>query len=130
VKATIAGRLEAIICDNGFSINYNKVRLQTRNERQEVTGLTVNNRPNVDRAYKRRVRAMLHAWERHGLTNAEAEYHSRYRDKYRSPFKPPPQFIHVLRGKIEFIGMVRGKADHTYTMFLTKYYALLAASTI
>lgn len=128
--ARVGGRLEAIISSNGFSVNHDKVRLQTRRERQEVTGLIVNTRPNVERAYKRRVRAMLHAWEKHGLVNAEVEFLSKYNHKYRSAFKPPPQFVHVLRGKIEFIGMVRGKADPTYTAFLTKFNALVVASAV
>lgn len=67
------------------------------------------------------IRAMLHAWEKHGLANAEFTYLTEFRRKYRSPFKPLPQFEHVVRGKIEFIGMVRGKDDPTYSKYLNQF---------
>lgn len=127
--AEVGGRLEALINDNGFSVNYKKVRLQKWTERQEVTGLIVNSRrPNVDRAYKRQIRAMLHAWEKHGLANAETIHLSRFRHKYRSPFKPLPQFEHVVRGKIAFLGMVRGPADPTYRRYLDQFNLLTSLS--
>lgn len=122
----IGGRLRALIERNRFSINEKKVRLQKARERQEVTGLIVNTRPNVDRVYRRQVRAMLHAWEKHGLANAESTYLTRFRTKYSSPFKPLPKFEHVVRGKIEFIGMVRGKGDRAYRKYLDQYNILNA----
>jgi RNA-directed DNA polymerase len=106
-----------IIKGNGFEINLSKVRLQTRNGRQEVTGLTVNEFPNVRRKYVRQIRAMLHAWEKFGLENAEAEFLLRYDKKRRSPWKKSPSFALVVKGKIEFLGMVRGKDDPIYLRF-------------
>lgn len=129
VGVKVGGRLESLIKNNGFSINEKKVRLQDRTQRQEVTGLIVNRRPNVSRAYRRQIRAMLHAWEKYGLENAEHDYLSTYRQKYRSPFKPLPQYEHVLRGKIEFLGMVRGKGDPTYLRYLAQFNVLNAKST-
>jgi RNA-directed DNA polymerase len=128
VGVRVGGRLQALINDNGFLINYKKVRLQKSTQRQEVTGLIVNSRPNVDRPFRRQIRAMLHAWEKYGLPNAEAMYLSTFRHKYRSPFKPLPQFEHVVRGKIEFLGMVRGKADPTYRKYLAQFILLHASS--
>jgi S1-C subfamily serine protease len=52
---------------------------------------------------------MLHAWEKHGLQAAESEYLSKYDKKHRAGFRGRPSFKHVLKGKIEFVGMVRGK---------------------
>ena len=129
VGVKVGGRLETLIENNGFHINYKKVRLQQSTQRQRVTGLIVNKRPNVDRAYRRQIRAMLHAWEKYGLANAEYTYLSTFRHKYRSPFKPLPQNQHVVRGKIEFLGMVRGKGDPTYQRYLAHFNILNAAST-
>lgn len=42
---------------SGFKINNSKTRFQKNNERQTVTGLTVNKKVNVDHRYYRRVRA-------------------------------------------------------------------------
>ena len=64
-----------IIKENGFNINEKKVRLQSRGNHQEVTGLTTNQFPNVKRTYVRQIRAMLHAWAKFGLEAAEKEYH-------------------------------------------------------
>lgn len=128
VGVRVGGRLEALINDNGFSVNHDKVRLQHRTQRQEVTGLIVNRRPNVDRAYRRQIRAMLHAWEKYGLENAELTYLNAHRHKYRSPFKQLPRYENVVRGKIEFLGMVRGKADPTYGKYLEQFNLLDAMS--
>ena len=44
----------------GFSINEKKTRLQFRDSRQEVTGLIVNKKLNVNHFYVRKTRAMAH----------------------------------------------------------------------
>ena len=49
------------ITSSGFKINYNKLRLLDKKNRQEVTGLTVNRFVNVDRKYAKKVRAMAHS---------------------------------------------------------------------
>lgn len=125
----VGGRLEALINSNHFSINENKVRLQKCTERQEVTGLLVNAGPNVDRAYKRQIRAMLHAWQKYGLTAAEATHLSSFRRKYRGPFTRQPRFENVVRGKIEFLGMVRGHGDPTYRKYLEQFNVLNVGSS-
>jgi len=105
---------------NNFRINYDKVRLQESSHRQSVTGLITNRFPNVKRKYVRQIRAMLHAWEVYGLTDAEAEFHKKF-NKCRLPCKNPPSFKDVLKGKIEFLGMVRGKDNPMYYFFMYKY---------
>ena len=50
----------AAIKKAGYSINKKKTRLQFRDSRQEVTGLIVNKKLNVDHTYVRKTRAMAH----------------------------------------------------------------------
>ena len=50
-----------IIERSGFKINENKTRLQYRDSKQEVTGLTVNKKINVDRNYYKTTRSMAHS---------------------------------------------------------------------
>lgn len=50
----------AAIKKAGFSINEKKTRLQFRDSRQEVTGLIVNKKLNVNHVYVRKTRAMAH----------------------------------------------------------------------
>ena len=119
-RVDVGGELQQIISDNGFEINPSKVRLQRKNRRQEVTGLTTNEKPNVRRKYVRQIRAMFHAWERFDLEAAEKEFRANYDRKHRSPFKDPPLFRQVVKGKIEFLGMVKGKDDPIYLRFLAQ----------
>jgi hypothetical protein len=120
----IGDSLRSTIESNGFQINGAKVRLQPRSRRQEVTGLTTNKRPNIQRTYVRQVRAMLHAWEKHGLDNATEKMTERYYKKHRAPNREKPSFARVVRGKIEFIGAVRGKDDAVYLKHLTRFKSL------
>ena len=120
-QVEIGSELCQIIKDNGFELNPDKIRLRTRQRRQEVTGLTINQFPNVRRQYVRQIRAMLHAWEKHGLEAAEAEFLERYDRKYRSRWKEKPSFEQVVRGKIEFLGMVRGKENEIYRRFRDQF---------
>jgi RNA-directed DNA polymerase len=116
----LGDELANIIRANGFKPNAKKVRLQIRNRRQEVTGLTVNKFPNVERQYVRQIRAMLHAWEKFGLEAAENEFLTKYRKKHRHPNHPAPLFKQVVKEKIEFLGMIRGKTDGIYLKFRNK----------
>lgn len=125
----IGEQLKTIIESNGFLINYEKVRLQTKTHRQEVTGLITNEFPNVKRHYIRQVRAMLHAWEKYGLEKAEEEHFNKYRRQTRSPYKDAPtyrslSFRDILLGKIGFIGSIRGKDDFIFIKLLNKLISL------
>ena len=53
--------LQRLVVKSGFSINDKKTRMQYRDSRQEVTGLTVNRKINVPATYRYLVRAMAHA---------------------------------------------------------------------
>lgn len=119
--------VEIIEKNNKFKINYSKVRLQKENHRQAVTGLITNRFPNVKRKYIRQIRAMLHAWEIYGLKLAEVEFHKKF-NKCRLSVKKQPCFKAVLKGKIEFLGMVRGKDNPMYCSFMHKYNKLVTQS--
>lgn len=113
-----------IITENGFAVNFKKVRLQSNDHHQEVTGLTSNEFPNVRRTLIREVRAMLHAWRKYGLENAERHYRQK-KDMGRAKHTGSHQFQLALRGKINFIGMVRGEDDEIYQKYLHQYEELL-----
>jgi len=122
VKIVLGNELNAIITtDNGFQINQNKLRLFNKNRRQEVTGLVTNKFTNVKRVYLRQVSAMLHAWGKFGLDNAEKEHFIEYRKEHLAPFKQEPTFESIVKGKINFIKMVRGPYDPIYTKLYNKY---------
>ena len=103
-----------VIADNGFSVNYDKVWLRGKSSRQTVTGVTVNEFPNLPKRYISQIRAMLHAWEKYGLEAAQEEWEAKYDTKHRAPWLPVPKFEQVVKGKIEYLGMIRGQDSTTY----------------
>ncbi|MBK9457868.1 MAG: RNA-directed DNA polymerase [Sphingobacteriales bacterium] len=82
--------------EESFKINESKVRLQTRNDRQEVTGLTVNEKVNVEQRYIRSIRAMLHNWQNKGLEYATTKFRECY-VKEKGAKRVIPPFESVLR---------------------------------
>jgi len=124
-KVSVGKTLNSIIEENGFSVNVEKVRLQTENESQIVTGLVVNQFPNVRRSFIRETRAMLHAWHKFGLEAAQSEFYKLYNLKHRNPEHGLAKYQNVVAGRIEFIGMVKGVDDIVYQKLcrkLTKLY--------
>ena len=121
---TLGKELTGAVESNGFKVNLAKVRLQYRSCHQEVTGLTVNKFPNVKRRFVRQVRAMLHAWEKYGYEEAEREFRERYDQRRRNQDQPPVSFARVVKGKLDFLKMVKGANDAAYRKFATKLNAL------
>ncbi len=106
----------------GFSVNPKKVRLQGRHKHQSVTGLCVNRTVNVERSRIRKIRAMLHAWEKFGLTAAGHEYFQKYSStpKGGMPEEPGPVFRRVVYGQLAFVKMVRGPSDPVFLKLCAK----------
>jgi RNA-directed DNA polymerase len=117
--------LERVIHDNGFTINPGKIRMSVASERQEVTGLVVNQQLNVPREFIRRIRAMLHAWRRYGLEKAEAEHLSRWRTREQNAHVGPARFEHVVWGRISYLAMIRGQDDAIVEKFRGQYASLI-----
>jgi len=119
-SAVVGDELRAVIEANTFAVHPDKVRLFGNTYRQSVTGLTVNEKVNVPRRFVRQLRAMIHAWEKFGLEKAQEEYHLHY-VKSASLGDRPPAFADVVRGKLEFVKMVRGVGDQVYRHLQTRF---------
>jgi RNA-directed DNA polymerase len=121
-QGEIGNELCSVIEENGFQINPKKTRLQSKQQRQEVTGLTVNRYPNVQRRYVKQVRGIMHAWGKYGLDTTTQRYYEKYLGgKYLNPQNYRPPLGKVVMGKIEFIGMVKGKNSPVYRDLLRKF---------
>lgn len=116
----IAEPFERAITASGFAINQKKVRLQTRHQRQSVTGLQVNTKANVSRERIRRVRAMIHAWEKFGIEAAARDHFLKHRGMLRLPKDPPRAYRNVVYGQLAFIKMVRGADDAVFLNLAAK----------
>jgi len=67
-------------------------------------------------AWLRQIRAMLFAWEKYGFDEAQREY----REKYSKRNKNSASFKRVIRGKLEFLKMVKGNSDPVYLKLQSK----------
>ena len=90
--AYLMARIRHIVDDEGFSVNEKKTRVQRRNSCQSVTGVVVNDKPNVPRKLRRRLRSILHHAKTEGLASQNRENH--------------PNFEAWLTGMIAYISMI------------------------
>jgi len=63
----ILRRTESIVAHEGFAINEQKTRILRKSRQQEVTGVVVNERPNISKKELKRFRATLYQIEKDGL---------------------------------------------------------------
>ena len=122
-KAAFHGELNSILQAEGYKQNLKKQRLRTSHERQEVTGVIVNERTSVSREYIRLVKAMLHNWQTKGEEVAQANFRRGYamsKGALRHGGKIP-SMERVLAGKIAYIGMIRGKEDAVFLRLLQQF---------
>jgi hypothetical protein len=63
---------------------------------------------------------------RKGLEACNRDYELKYAHfRNRNPERPIPPLIYVLRGRIEYLDMVRGKEDRIYHKFLKEMDSLV-----
>ncbi len=115
----ISTELESIIQSCGFNINHDKVRFRiNKSQRVEVTGLTVNQFPNVRRIYIRnKINAVLHAIDKHGITKAQQKFNNKFDEKQR--LKIHPNLFKVVCGRIGFIKHVLKQRPQKYRPVLS-----------
>lgn len=108
-------KIRNIIASHDFTVNEKKLRLQSKHRQQVVTGLTVNEKVNVNRRYIKHLRAILHCWKIEGLESA-ASKHAQHcnEDTYDTR-----QFTDKIYGKIEFVGQVTKKDSDYVQLFLS-----------
>lgn len=109
-----------IIRKNGFEVNSQKTRYSHNFNRQEVTGLIVNELPNVKRKYVRQIRAMIHAWSKYGYKASNNEFIKKYYFNNSVSKTNRNTFKKVLKGKIEFLKQIKGPQDKVYINLLTR----------
>lgn len=105
--------LRRIIEQQGFEINWEKERLQFKEYRQEVTGLTVNEKVNVKRRYIKELRMWIYYCEKYGYEHAHKLFARDY-SKDKGHVKPPARLEDVMHGKLDYLKMVKGPLDGTY----------------
>jgi len=108
--------IKQIIRDSGFNINHKKTRIQSHHVRQKVTGITVNRKLNIDRRYVRHLRAVIYDIGKNGVEKAAMKYYKIHAVNDSIVMS----FLHSVRGRINWIGQVRGRNDDLYLKFKEK----------
>ncbi|ARV12014.1 hypothetical protein BTO09_06485 [Gilvibacter sp. SZ-19] len=114
-----------IIVGQKFHVKESKVRLQKRGYRQEVTGLTVNEKVNVPKRYIKEIRHWIYFWERYGYDKATELFRVKYRKDKGHIKNDSPNLIMVLEGKLLYLKMVKGEYDPTYVKLRSRFRELL-----
>ena len=114
--------LKRIIKGENLTINPKKTRLQTKIIRQEVTGLTVNSKVNVTRKYIKEIRMYLYYCEQYDIDRATEIFRKDFKKlRGNDLLSYPPKFDLFLKGKLNFLSMVKGKDDPTYTKLENRF---------
>lgn len=115
--------------EESFKINKDKTRLCHRGMRQEVTGLTVNNKTNVSRKYIKQLRVLIHNWEVKGYDEAQAIFAEHYKETNTRHLlsKGERHIENIISGKLMYLKMVKGDVDSTYKALSMRFDKLIEA---
>lgn len=129
-KPEFLDELQRIIVDQKLTINPSKTRLQKTGYRQEVTGLTVNKKVNVNVRYIKQLRMWLYYWEKYGRFKAEQLFKKDYALDKGHIKKGQPDFKNVIMGKLEYLKMVKGERDGTYLKLKSRFDVLVKGDSL
>lgn len=129
-EVIIGDKLALILEKHSFRVNPQKITLRSRMHRQEVTGLTVNEFPNLRRCYVKQLRAIIHSCQKFGVFAAAKVYVKKglcknpsicgIIDTPGSENTVIEWFKQVLVGKVYYIKQVKGARSLTYLAFAQK----------
>lgn len=117
--------LQRIITDQGFHVRESKTRLQKETYRQEVTGLLVNEKVNVQKRYIKQLRLWLYYWERYGYDRAYGFFIRQYLTDKGHIKKGNPDMASVISGKLDFLKMVKGGDSEMYLNLKARFAILI-----
>lgn len=106
--------LDALVREAGFVPNEEKTRLMHKTQRQTVTGLVTNEKVNINRSYIRELRAAIHLWEKYKIKLASQIFFEKYYKRNRIVTENEQTFAEVIRGRLQYIGKVKGWDDSVY----------------
>ena len=94
------------------------MKLSGKMQRQEVTGLIINEKVNIKRIYIRNLRAMLHNCRKNGI---EEEAKKHFKNSKQSKEILVYKYKAVMKGKLNFLKMVKGEYDKTFLKYAKEY---------
>lgn len=119
--------VERIITDQNFTIKQSKTRLQKQGYRQEVTGLLVNDKVNVQKRYIKQLRTWLYLMEKYSYEKANAYFLQHYISDKGHVKKNIPVMQNVIAGKLEYLKMIKGYDNALYLKLKNRFEKLFAS---
>lgn len=116
--------LQRIITQQNFYIKEGKTRLQKDGYRKEVTGLLVNETPNVQKRFIKQLRMWIYLWERYGYEKANSLFHKQYLADKGHVNGDTPNMKKVIWGKLQFLKMVKGKENKLLMKLIERFDSL------
>ena len=89
---TIKAAVRKIVACHGFRINHKKTKVLGRHQAQKVTAITVNDKMQVTRAYRRQLRQELYYLERFGRDSEAAKQEQDFIN-----------YLYKLQGRVAFV---------------------------
>ncbi len=111
INIGILYEIESIVNSEKFRLNYAKTRFRSHKAKQTITGITVNDHPNVDRKYMRILRSIVHSIETKGLEKAFHIYTEKFPEKEVSD---AIHFSNIIEGKLAWVAAVKGSKNTEY----------------
>ncbi len=108
-KWHLGAELVDVVMRHGFLIRAEKTRVRDVLRRQTATGITVNEFPNINREFIRKVRALIHDCNTRGPVPAAKKYGAATGTDTSN--KPVDWICRVVEGKLAYLKMVRGESD-------------------
>ncbi len=116
--------INRIITQQNFHIQENKTRLQKSDYRQEVTGVVVNEKINIQKRYIKQLRQWLYEWERKGKDKANELFQGQYITDKGNLKKGQPDMANVIHGKLCYLKMIKGAENPAFEKLVERYYKL------
>lgn len=109
----LSSRVQGAFTNNGFKLNPGKSHYGDKHSRRIVTGIKINAGLNVDRRFVRDIRSALFSVEKLGLAGAQKKFEDDHGGKC--------DIALYLKGKISWLGTVKGQSDPTYRSIAARF---------
>jgi hypothetical protein len=103
--------IENIVTSEHFKLNHKKTRFNSNKSKQTITGITVNEHPNVGRKYMRLLRSVVHSIKTRGLEKSMEIYREKFPEQ---TILDAVHFSNIIEGKLAWVAAVKGRENKSY----------------
>lgn len=104
--------------DNGFKFNGKKTKLYKRYVKQEVTGIVVNKKTNVNSKYIKNIRAIMNNIRKEGFIST---FKKTFTTEFENEEYAKTKLFNYLSGKISYLKMVKTETDNLYLKYANEF---------